>query len=83
MQNEKKPRKVENKMKKLQMVFKNAEGRRQQFTPKVVDENLSAEQVQAIMEGIVNLQIFSKDGIPQFCEVVSARYVETETIELF
>lgn len=70
-------------MKQLKMVFKNAEGHRQTFTPKVVDENLSAEQVQAIMEGIVNLGIFSKDGIPQFCEVVSAKYVETETTELF
>lgn len=68
-------------MKKLQMTFVNADMKTTRYTPKVAREDLSAEEVRQVMEAIVALDFFTKNGVKQCTGIGRARYVETiETI---
>jgi len=70
-------------MKKLQMVFKNGTGKKVTLTQRDCRDDLTADTVREVMEGIATLAIIEKKGVTQYTEPVSAHYVETVTTDLF
>lgn len=70
-------------MKKLTMTFLNEEGNKTQLRPTVAREDLTAEEVKAVMDGITELHIFEKQGTEMYVESKSAKYTETIVTELF
>lgn len=69
--------------KKLKMGFNNSAGKRHYWTPKTIDETISSEKVDELMVRLTQLDMFEKDGIRLFQEVVSARMIETHELEYF
>lgn len=68
-------------MKKLHLTFVDEAGKKHKLVPKVADENLTKEQVQQAMQDITALNMFEKERVALYQEVVGAKYVETiETI---
>lgn len=71
-------------MKKLKLIFLTSLGRKQTFTPKIADENLTAEKADELMVRLANVAAFEKeDGTQLFAEVHSAKYVITTEVGLF
>lgn len=70
-------------MKKLHFTFTNALNKTHRYTPKLAREDLTAEEVRQVMDEIVALGIFEKNGVKQCTGVVSAKYVETIETPLF
>lgn len=70
-------------MLKLHMTFFNADGKTTRYTPKISRDDLSAQEVRSVMDAIVGLGFFEKNGIKQCTGVAKARYVETIETELF
>lgn len=68
-------------MKKLQMTFYNELNKKHRYTPKLAREDLTGEEVRTAMEGLVNLNIFEKNGIKHCTAIAGAKYVEViETV---
>ena len=70
-------------MKKLTMTFLNEAGKNTQLRPTVAREDLSAEEVKEVMDGIVALDVFEKNGDKMYVETKSAKYTETIVTDLF
>lgn len=71
-------------MKKLKLIFLTSLGRKQTFTPKIADENLTPEKADELMMRLSQLGAFEKeDGTKLFAEVHSAKYVITTEVDLF
>lgn len=70
-------------MKKLTMTFLNEAGKKTQLRPTVADQNLEAESVKEVMDGITQLDLFEKTGEKMYVETKSAKYTETIITELF
>lgn len=70
-------------MKKLTMTFLNEEGNKTQLKPTVTKDNLTAEEVKEVMDGITELDVFEKQGNKMYVESKSAKYTETIVTELF
>ncbi|MFV0557837.1 MAG: DUF2922 domain-containing protein [Enterococcus sp.] len=70
-------------MKKLHLIFTNAANNKHQFVPKIASEELSAPEVRAAMDAIVDLAIFNRNGTQLYTGVDSAKYVETIETPLF
>ena len=70
-------------MLKLAAVFENAAGKNHNWSFNEPDPNKSPEEIRSALEAITALHLFEKDGIRQFCKVVSAKFVETIETPLF
>ena len=70
-------------MLKLAAVFENAVGKKHNWSFNEPDPNKSPEEIRSALEAITALHLFEKDGIRQFCKVVSAKFVETIETPLF
>ena len=70
-------------MKKLYMHFLNEDGKRTTLSPKLVSQTLPPEKVKEFMELIIDLDVFEVKGRKKYVEIVSAKYVETITTDLF
>ena len=70
-------------MLKLAAVFENAVGKTHNWSFNEPDPNKSPEEIRSALEAITTLHLFEKDGIRQFCKVVSAKFVETIETPLF
>lgn len=68
--------------KQLKMGFYNSLGKRHYWTPKAINENLTAEEIYQLMERMTNTKMFVKDGIAMFEKIANARYIVTEETEL-
>ena len=70
-------------MLKLAAVFENAVGKNHNWSFNDPDPNKSPEEIRSALEAMTALHLFEKDGIRQFCKVVSAKFVETIETPLF
>ena len=70
-------------MKKLHLTFTNALNKTHRYTPNLSREDMTPQEVRQVMEEIVTLGIFEKNGVKQCTSVVSAKYVETIETPLF
>ncbi|MGO3732004.1 MAG: DUF2922 domain-containing protein [Vagococcus sp.] len=70
-------------MKKLIMTFLNEEGNKTYLRPTVTHNELTAKQVKDVMDGIIELDVFEKEGDALYVETKSAKYTETTVTELF
>ena len=70
-------------MLKLAAVFENAAGKNHSWSFNDPDPNKSPEDIQTALEAMTSIHLFEKDGIRQFCKVVSAKFVETIETPLF
>ena len=70
-------------MLKLAAVFENAVGKKHNWSFNDPDPNKSPEEIRSALEAMTALHLFEKDGIRQFCKVVSAKFVETIETPLF
>lgn len=70
-------------MLKLAAVFENAAGKNHSWSFNDPDPNKSPESIKEALEAMTTIHLFEKDGIRQFCKVVSAKFVETIETPLF
>ena len=70
-------------MLKLAAVFENAAGKNHSWSFNDPDPNKSPEDIKSALEAMTTIHLFEKDGIRQFCKVVSAKFVETIETPLF
>jgi hypothetical protein len=70
-------------MNKLVVTFKDEAGKEQNWTVRHAAQDLTAEGVQGAMDRFVALDLFEKDGVRQYQEIVSAKYVEVIETPLF
>lgn len=70
-------------MLKLAVVFENVAGKKHNWSFNEPDPNKSPEEIQAALEAMTSLHLFEKNGLRQFCKVVSAKFVETIETSLF
>ncbi|MFC6322601.1 DUF2922 domain-containing protein [Companilactobacillus baiquanensis] len=70
-------------MKKLQLSFKTAAGKRRDLVLNYVKDDLDPVLVKSAMEKITASKIFEKDTVQLFSEVVSAKYVQRTEKEIF
>ena len=70
-------------MLKLAAVFENAVGKKHNWSFNEPDPNKSPEEIRSALEAMTALHLFEKDGIRQFCKVVSAKFIETIETPLF
>ena len=70
-------------MLKLAAVFENAVGKNHNWSFNEPDPNKSPEEIRSALDAMTALHLFEKDGIRQFCKVVSAKFVETIETPLF
>ena len=68
---------------KLVSTFLNSEGKKHSLTVKDPDTSLSAEATKEALVLLSSLNIFEKDGVALFEQVVSAKYVETIETPIF
>ena len=61
---------------KLVSTFLNSEGKKHNFTFKDPDTTKSPEEIKESLELLSSLNLFEKDGVGLFQEVVKAKYVE-------
>lgn len=69
--------------KELKLIFLNGVGRQHIWTPKGVREDLDAQSVEKVMNDIVSIGIFEKNGVRHCTGVVAAKYVKTVEEFLF
>ncbi|HHW06835.1 MAG TPA: DUF2922 domain-containing protein [Clostridia bacterium] len=67
---------------RLEMSFRNAEGRRVTLSVLNPREDLSTQEVRDAMEAIVAHNVFTSNG-GDLVEVIGARLVSREVVELF
>ncbi|MGG5316132.1 DUF2922 domain-containing protein [Enterococcus sp. AZ072] len=66
---------------KLVSIFRNGAGKNQTWSMTNPDTTKTPTQIKGLLEQLTKLNLFQKDGIKQYENVVSAKYVETiETI---
>ncbi|MGM0215939.1 DUF2922 domain-containing protein [Enterococcus sp. AZ109] len=70
-------------MLKLVGKFLNSEGKTHQWTFNDPDPNKSPEEIKALLEKLTTLNLFEKDGVKLFQQVVSAKFVQTIETPLF
>ena len=70
-------------MLKLAAVFENALGKNHNWSFNDPDPNKSPEEIRSALDAMTALHLFEKDGMRQFCKVVSAKFVETIETPLF
>jgi len=70
-------------MKKLQLVFKTAAGKRRDLVLNYIKDDLDPLAVKSAMDKITASKIFEKDTVQLFTEVVSAKYVQRTETEIF
>ncbi len=70
-------------MLKLVTVFENAAGKNHRWTYNNPNPNKTADQTKAALEAMTTLNLFQKDGVRQFCKVVSAKFVQTIETPIF
>ncbi|MBO1306110.1 DUF2922 family protein [Enterococcus sp. 669A] len=70
-------------MLKLATVFENAAGKNHRWSYNDPNPNKTPEQIKAALETLTTLNLFQKDGVRQFCKVVSAKFVETIETPIF
>ena len=70
-------------MLKLAAVFENAAGKNHSWSFNDPDPNKSPEDIKSALDAMTTIHLFEKDGIRQFCKVVSAKFVETIETPLF
>lgn len=70
-------------MKKLQLSFKTAAGKRRDLVLNYVKDDLDPLVVKNAMDKITASKIFEKDTVQLFTEVASAKYVQRTETEIF
>ncbi|MCH4171624.1 MAG: DUF2922 domain-containing protein [Lactobacillus sp.] len=70
-------------MKQLQMTFNNNEGKKTSLVLAEVKQDLDAETVKGAMQQLTDSQLFIKDGVALYAEVLGAKYVERIVTEVF
>ncbi|MBO1307116.1 DUF2922 family protein [Enterococcus sp. 669A] len=70
-------------MLKLATVFENAAGKNHRWSYNNPNPNKTADEIKEALEALTTLNLFQKDGVRQFCKVVSAKFVETIETPLF
>ncbi|MHC5247760.1 DUF2922 domain-containing protein [Enterococcus sp. LJL90] len=70
-------------MRKLHLLFKNADGSRKRIVVECCHQNLSAESVRRAMEEIIALKLFERNGVQLYTEIVGAKYVEKRITIIF
>lgn len=70
-------------MRKLHLLFKNADGSRKRIVVECCHQNLSAEAVRRAMEEIIALKLFERNGMQLYTEIVGAKYVEKRITIIF
>lgn len=63
-------------MKKLQLTFRAKSGKKNNLSLNYVKENLDSATTKTAMEKILSSNLFQKDGIQLFEEIVGAKYIE-------
>ncbi|MFD1671044.1 DUF2922 domain-containing protein [Agrilactobacillus yilanensis] len=70
-------------MKQLQMIFKTSEGNRSALSLNDVREDLEPTVVKGAMENIAKSELFIKDDVALYDEIMAAQYVSRTVTELF
>lgn len=70
-------------MKKLQLTFLNGVGRKHRWTPKAAKQDMTGEEAKTLMQEIVDIGMFQKNGVAHCTDISSAKYVETIETTLF
>ena len=70
-------------MRMLIVVFENSEGKNHRWKFKNTDPNKSVDEIKALLEKMIKLNLFEKDGVKLFQKVVSAKFVETTEKQIF
>lgn len=68
---------------KLVSTFLNSEGKNHQWTFNNPDTSKSPEEIKESLELLSSLELFEKDGVGLFQQVVKAKYVETIETPIF
>lgn len=72
-----------NNMKKLQLSFKTAEGKRKNLTLNYVKADLDPAVVKTAMSKITTSKIFEKDTVQLYQEILGAKYIDRTETEVF
>lgn len=68
---------------KLVATYKSSDGKHSRFTYKNPTTDKSSEEIKEMLELLTLLDIFERDGVNPFEEVISAKYVETIETPIF
>lgn len=72
-----------NNMKKLQLSFKTAEGKRKNLTLNYVKADLDPAVVKTAMDKITTSKIFEKNTVQLYQEILGAKYIDRTETEVF
>ncbi len=70
-------------MRMLIVVFENSEGKNHRWKFKNTDPNKSVDEIKALLEKMIKLNLFEKDGVKLFQKVVSGKFVEMTEKQIF
>lgn len=70
-------------MRKLHLMFKNADGSKKTLIIHLCQQNLAPEFVKTIMEELIALKLFERNGVQLCTEIIGAKYVEKKVTPLF
>lgn len=70
-------------MRKLQLTFLNGAGKKHRWTPKAAKQDMTGDEAKTLMQGIVDIGMFQKNGVAHCTSISSAKYVETIETMLF
>ncbi len=70
-------------MKKLQLTFNTADGKRRNLALNYIKEDLGADTTKSAMDKIIQSEIFQKEGLKLFAEVVGAKYIDRQEFPVF
>ena len=68
---------------RLESTFLNSEGKNHRFSVNNPDTTKSSEEIKELLTLLTTLDIFEKDGVGLFKQVVKAKYVETIVTPIF
>lgn len=77
----KKYKEVKDMDKSLELIFKNVAGKNSKFTIQDPKEDLTAQEVEDLMNNIIEKNVFGTSG-GDLVEIVGARIVQKEVIDL-
>ncbi|MHC5247076.1 DUF2922 domain-containing protein [Enterococcus sp. LJL90] len=70
-------------MRKLHLMFKNGDGSKKTLIIHLCQQNLAPEFVKTIMEELIALKLFERNGVQLCTEIIGAKYVEKKVTPLF
>ncbi|WP_265459887.1 DUF2922 domain-containing protein [Enterococcus sp. HY326] len=70
-------------MRKLHLMFKNADGSKKTLIIHLCRQDLAPEFVKTMMEELIALKLFQRNGVQLCTEIIGAKYVEKKVTPLF